>query len=97
MNEAERDKPIDFVQFNYALDDRAAEQPLLPLAAERGVAVLINRPSGEGALIRRLNRLAVPDFAAEIQCASWSELALKYLAAHEAVTCLIPPPAIPRI
>jgi aryl-alcohol dehydrogenase-like predicted oxidoreductase len=51
-----RSEPLDFVQFNYALDDRAAEQLLLPLAAERGIAVLINRPFGEGATLRRLAR-----------------------------------------
>jgi aryl-alcohol dehydrogenase-like predicted oxidoreductase len=85
-----RSEPIDFVQFNYSLDDRAAEQNLLPLAAERGIAVIINRPFGEGALIRRLSQLSLPDFAGEIGCATWAELALKYLAANEAVTCIIP-------
>ena len=85
-----RNEPLDFVQFNYALDDRAAEQTLLPLAAERGIAVLINRPFGEGALIRRLSHQLLPDFAGEIGCTSWAELALKYLIANEAVTCIIP-------
>ena len=85
-----RSEPIDFVQFNYALDDRAAEKMLLPLAADRGIAVLINRPFGEGVLIRRLAQQPLPAFAAEIGCATWSELALKYLLAHEAVTCVIP-------
>ena len=85
-----RTEPIDFVQFNYALDDRAAEQNLLPLAAERGIAVLVNRPFGQGALIRRLSQRPVPDFASEIGCTTWAELALKYLLADSAVTCLIP-------
>jgi diketogulonate reductase-like aldo/keto reductase len=85
-----RTEPIDFVQFNYALDDRAAERSLLPLAAERGIAVLVNRPFGEGALIRRLSLRPVPDFASEIGCTTWAELALKYLLADSAVTCLIP-------
>jgi diketogulonate reductase-like aldo/keto reductase len=85
-----RSEPLDFVQFNYALDDRAAEQTLLPLAAERGIAVLINRPFGQGTLIQRLSRQPLPDFAAELSCASWAELALKYLVANEAVTCIIP-------
>lgn len=85
-----RAEPIDFVQFNYALDDRAAETSLLPLAAERGIAVLINRPFGEGALLRRLARRPLPGFAAELGCASWAELALKYLVSHEAVSCVIP-------
>jgi diketogulonate reductase-like aldo/keto reductase len=85
-----RSEQIDFVQFNYSLDDRAAENTLLPLAAERGIAVLINRPFGEGALLRRLAARPLPEFAAEIGCADWSELVLKYLASHEAVTCIIP-------
>ena len=85
-----RTEPIDFVQFNYALDDRAAERSLLPLAAERGIAVLVNRPFGQGALIRRLSQRPVPDFASEIGCTTWAELALKYLLADSAVTCLIP-------
>jgi diketogulonate reductase-like aldo/keto reductase len=85
-----RSESIGFVQVNCALDDRAAEQRLLPLASERGIAVLINRPFGEGALLRRLSRRALPSFAAEIGCANWAELALKYLVANEAVTCVIP-------
>ena len=85
-----RAEPVDFAQFNYALDDRAAEANLLPLAAERGVAVMINRPFGEGALVRRLSRRPLPEFAAELGCSSWAELALKYLIANEAVTCVIP-------
>jgi diketogulonate reductase-like aldo/keto reductase len=85
-----RSEPIDFVQVNYAMDDRAAEQRLLPLAAERGIAVLVNRPFGEGTLIRRLSRQPLPAFASELGCGSWSELALKYILANEAVTCVIP-------
>jgi diketogulonate reductase-like aldo/keto reductase len=85
-----RNESIDFVQVNYALDDRAAEGSLLPLAAEKGIAVLINRPFGEGSLLRRLNSRPLPDFAAEIGCTDWAGLALKYLIANEAVTCIIP-------
>jgi diketogulonate reductase-like aldo/keto reductase len=85
-----RNEPIDFVQVNYALDDRAAEHTLLPLAVEKGIAVLINRPFGEGALLRRLNARPLPDFAAAIGCTDWAGLALKYLIANQAVTCIIP-------
>jgi aryl-alcohol dehydrogenase-like predicted oxidoreductase len=85
-----RTEAIDFVQFNYALNDRAAERKLLPLAAERGIAVLINRPFGQGSLLRSLSGHSLPDFAAEIGCESWAELALKYLIANEAVTCVVP-------
>ncbi len=85
-----RAEPVDFVQFNYALDDRAAENTLLPLAAERGVAVLINRPLGKGALVQRLKNRKLPDFAAELGCTDWAGLALKYILSNEAVTCIIP-------
>ena len=85
-----RAEPIDFVQVNYAMDDRAAEKTLLPLAVERGIAVLINRPLGQGGLVRRLARLPLPAFAADLGCSSWAEIALKYLIANEAVTCVIP-------
>ena len=85
-----RAEPIDFVQVNYAMDDRAAERSLLPLAIERGIAVLINRPLGQGSLVRRLSQTPLPAFASELGCATWAELALKYLIANEAVTCVIP-------
>ncbi len=85
-----RSEPIDFVQVNYSLADRAAEKALLPLAAERGIAVLANRPFGKGGLVPRLNRHPLPGFAAELGCAGWAELALKFVLAHAAVTCAIP-------
>lgn len=81
---------IDFVQFNYALDDRAAEQMLLPLAAERGVAVLINRPFGGGGLLRRIGERPLPGWAAEIGATSWAQVLLKFILAHPAVGCAIP-------
>lgn len=85
-----RSEPIDFVQVNYALNNRAAENSLLPLAAERGIAVLVNRPFGKGTLLRRLAGRPLPAVAAELDCASWAELALKYIIANQAVTCVIP-------
>ena len=85
-----RAEPIDFVQVNYSLGDRAAANSLLRLAAERGIAALANRPFGMGSLARRLERLPLPGFAAELGCRSWPELALKYVLADEAVTCVIP-------
>lgn len=90
-----RSEAIDFVQVNYSVADRAAERSLLPLAAERGIAVLVNRPFGMGALVRRLERQALPDFAAALGCRTWAQLALKYVLAHEAVTCVIPGTASP--
>jgi diketogulonate reductase-like aldo/keto reductase len=81
---------LDFVQFTYNLFDREAEQRLLPLAAERGIAVLVNRPFQEGDLLRRLQGHALPPWAAEIDCASWAQVALKFVISHPAVTCAIP-------
>lgn len=81
---------LDFVQFSYSLGEREAEQRLLPLAAERGIAVLANRPFMEGALLRRLERHPLPPWAAEIGCTSWAQFALKFVLGHPAVTCAIP-------
>ncbi|MET0186182.1 MAG: aldo/keto reductase [Achromobacter sp.] len=85
-----REAPIDAVQLNYAANDRAAEQRLLPFAAERGVAVIVNQPFGGGGLLRRLSAKPLPGFAAELQCETWAQLLLKFVLAHPAVTCAIP-------
>jgi diketogulonate reductase-like aldo/keto reductase len=82
--------PWDFVQLDYSLEDRAAEARLLPLAAERGMAVLVNRPLGGGGLIRRLAKQPLPGWAAEQGYGSWAELLLKFILSHPAVTCVIP-------
>lgn len=86
----------DFVQLDYALDDRAAERRLLPLAVELGIAILVNRPLGGGALARRLQGRALPEWAAEIGCTTWSQALLKFVIAHPAVTCAIPGTANPQ-
>jgi diketogulonate reductase-like aldo/keto reductase len=85
-----RSQRIDFVQLSYNLLDREAEQRLLPLARERGIAVLVNRPFREGALLRQLQRQRVPAYAAEIDCDGWAQLVLKFIVTHPAVTCAIP-------
>jgi len=85
-----RSQRIDFAQLTYNLLDREAEQRLLPLAGERGIAVLANRPFREGALLRQLRRHPLPGWAAEIGCASWAQVALKFIVSHPAVTCAIP-------
>jgi aryl-alcohol dehydrogenase-like predicted oxidoreductase len=85
-----RSEPVDFVQLNYAIDDRSAENRLLPLAAERGVAVIVNLPFGGGGLLGRLIRRPLPDWAGELDCTSWAQLLLKFVLAHPAVTCVIP-------
>ncbi len=84
------DEPLDFVQFSYNIVDRDAERRLLPIAAERGIATLINRPYQRGSLFRSVRGKPLPDWAAEIDCASWGQFFLKYIAAHPAVTCVIP-------
>lgn len=85
-----RSQRIDFIQLSYNLLDREAEQRLLPLARERGIAVLVNRPFREGALLRQLQRHPLPAWAGEIDCTSWAQLALKFIVSHPAVTCAIP-------
>ena len=81
---------LDFVQFNYSPVTRTAEKRLLPLAAERGTAVLVNRPFEDGALFERVRGKALPAWAAELDAASFGQLALKFIIAHPAVTCVIP-------
>ena len=85
-----RSEPLDFVQVNYSLGEREAERRILPVARERGVAVLVNRPFSEGGLFQRVRGRALPDWAAELDCASWAQFFLKWILAHPAVTCAIP-------
>jgi len=85
-----RSQPLDFVQLSYSLRDRRAEQRLLPLARERGIAVIANRPFEQGDLLQSLARQPLPPWAAELQCTSWAQLALKFVISHPAVTCAIP-------
>jgi aryl-alcohol dehydrogenase-like predicted oxidoreductase len=87
---------LDFVQVNYAMDDRDAEARILPLAADRGMAVLINRPFGGGELLRSLRNRALPVWAAEIGCESWAQILLKFVLGHPAVTCVIPGTSRPQ-
>jgi diketogulonate reductase-like aldo/keto reductase len=90
VEEIMRSQRIDFVQFTYNLLDREVEQRLLPLAQDRGIAVLANRPFREGDLLRQLQRHPLPPWAREIGAASWAQLALKFIISHPAVTCAIP-------
>lgn len=85
-----RAEQFDVVQLNYAIDDRLAEERLLPLAAERGMAVLVNQPFGGGGLIRKLIGRPLPGWAGEIGAASWAQILLKFVLGHPAVTCVIP-------
>ena len=91
-----RKESLDFIQFNYSIGTRSAEARLLPLAAERKVAVLVNRPFEDGALFGRVRDKALPAWAAEIDCESWAQFFLKFVLGHPAVTCVIPATAKPR-
>jgi aryl-alcohol dehydrogenase-like predicted oxidoreductase len=81
---------MDFVQLNYSLAERDAEQRLLPLAADRRIAVLVNRPFAEGAMFRKARGKPLPPWAKEIGCATWAQFFLKFVISHPAVTCAIP-------
>ena len=85
-----REHPIDFVQVSYNVLDREIEQRILPLAQERRIAVIVNRPFREGALLRAIGAAPLPGFAAELGAASWAEYILKFILGHPAVTCAIP-------
>ena len=87
--------PVDFVQINYSVGEREAEQRLLPLARERRVAVIANRPFAGGDLFRRLRSKPLPTYASEIDASSWAQLLLKFVVSHPAITCAIPATARP--
>jgi diketogulonate reductase-like aldo/keto reductase len=85
-----RDHPIDFVQLTYNVADREAESRLLPLARDKGIAVIVNRPFRQGALTRRLAGAPLPGVAADLGASSWAQLILKFILSHSAVTTAIP-------
>jgi len=83
-------EPIDFVQLSYSLVNREAERRLLPLAQERGIAVLANRPFQKGGMFDRVAGRPLPEWTAEIGCRSWAQFFLKFVVSHPAITCAIP-------
>ena len=85
-----RDHPLDFVQLTYNVVDREAEKRLLPLAREKGIAVIANRPFQQGVLIRGVQGQPLPQWAGEIGAANWAQFMLKFIVSHPAVTCAIP-------
>lgn len=85
-----RTQPLDFVQLTYNLADRAAEQRLLPLARERGIAVIANRPFRGGDLFHRVRGKPLPAWAGEAGCSNWAQFFLRFVVSHPAVTCAIP-------
>ncbi len=87
---------IDFVQLNFSILEREAARRLLPLAADRGVAVLVNRPFAQGGLFRRVRGQVLPAWAADFGAASWAQFFLKFILGHPAVTCVIPATGKPK-
>jgi diketogulonate reductase-like aldo/keto reductase len=85
-----RREKLDFLQINYSIAERGAEERVLPLAGEKGVATLINRPFARGDLFSRLRAKPLPEWAAEFDCKSWAQFLLKWILANPAVTCAIP-------
>lgn len=83
-------RPLDFVQVTYNLLDREVEERILPLARDRGIAVIANRPFQQGALLPRLERHPLPPWASEIGARSWAQFVLKFIVSHPTVTCAIP-------
>ena len=89
-------KDFDFVQFNYSIAEREAEERILPLAHELGIAVIVNRPFAAASLFSRVRGKEVPAWAAEFDCKSWGQFFLKYILSHPAVTCVIPATGKPQ-
>ncbi len=88
--EAMTEENFDFVQCCYAINARAAEDQLLPIAAEQGVAVMANKPFGQGGLFSSIRRHPLPDWCDEFDCSSWAQFFLKYIVSHPAITTVIP-------
>ena len=84
-----RAEPLDFVQINYSVMEPGAEDRLLPLARDLGMAVLINRPFMNGSYFGRVSGRTLPEWASEFDCATWAQFSLKYILAHPAVTCVL--------
>jgi diketogulonate reductase-like aldo/keto reductase len=85
-----RTEKLHFLQINYSLGEREADKEIIPLAHDRGVAVIVNRPFGGGDLFQRVRQKPLPDWASEFDCHSWAQFLLKWIIAHPAVTCAIP-------
>jgi aryl-alcohol dehydrogenase-like predicted oxidoreductase len=85
-----RTQPLDFVQFSYNIEDRSAEEELLPLAQDRGIATMINRPYQRGSLFSHSKGEELPALATELGCSSWGQFYLKFILAHPGVTTIIP-------
>jgi diketogulonate reductase-like aldo/keto reductase len=90
IEEIMRTQPIDFVQVTYNVVDREIEERILPLAQDRGIGVIVNRPFQEGHLVRQLVRHPLPKWVGETGASNWAQFILKFILSHPAVTCAIP-------
>ncbi len=90
MERIMRSEKLDFVQFTYNVLDREAERRLLPLARDRGIAVIVNRPFRRGGLFRQVAGKSLPEWAGEMEADNWAQFFLKFIISHPAVTCAIP-------
>jgi aryl-alcohol dehydrogenase-like predicted oxidoreductase len=90
VEELLRTEPMDFLQIDYAIDNRNVEERILPLALEKGVAVMTNLPFGRGRVFEKFGEQPVPDWAKELGIETWAQFALKYIVSHPAVTVAIP-------
>lgn len=90
FEQAMRAEAMDVIQVDYALDNRNAAERILPLAADRGMAVLVNLPFGRGRLFQAVQGTPLPEWTKEFDCASWAQFFLKYIVSHPAVTCAVP-------
>jgi aryl-alcohol dehydrogenase-like predicted oxidoreductase len=90
FEEIMRTQPLDFVQITYNIVDREVEERILPLARDRGMGVIVNRPFQQGALTRRLAREPLPEWSAEVGARTWAQFILKFILSHPAVTVVIP-------
>ena len=96
FEETMRRERLDFIQVDYALDNRGAGDRILPLAAERGMAAMINLPFGRGRLFKAVQGRQLPPWASELDCRTWPQFFLKYIVSHPAVTCAVPGMARPE-
>ena len=90
MQDVMRRHPLDFIQLNYSISDRSAEKSILPLARDRGIAVLVNLPFARGSLFKAVAGRPLPDWAADMDANSWGQVFLKYVIAYPASTLPIP-------
>ncbi len=90
MESIMKNYPIDFIQLNYSIISRTAEKSILPLAKEKGIAVIVNRPYEGGTLFRKIKGKKLPEWTAEFDCNSWGQFFLKFILSHESINCVIP-------